>query len=48
MIAHKIDLFALHEIAIAKAVPKPMPAFAAVAECLPVVFSVSELIVASG
>lgn len=48
MIAHKIDLFALHEIAIANAVPKPMPAFAAVAECLLVDLDASELIDPSG
>lgn len=34
MIAQRIDLFALHEIAMASAVPKPMPALAAVAECV--------------
>jgi hypothetical protein len=32
MIAQRIDLLALHEMAIASAVPKPMPAFAAVPE----------------
>lgn len=30
MIAHRIDLLALQEMVIANAVPKPIPAFAAV------------------
>lgn len=44
MMAQRIDLLALHEMAIASAVPKPMPAFAAVPEWLPLDFGVSELI----
>lgn len=32
MIAHKMDLFALHEIVMARAVPKPTPTFAAFLE----------------
>lgn len=33
MMAHAMDLFAVHEMAMASAVPKPMPALAAVAVC---------------
>lgn len=42
--AQRIDLLALHEIAMASAVPKPMPALAAVPEWLPLDFGVSGLI----
>jgi hypothetical protein len=34
MIAQRIDLLALHEMVIARAVPNPTPAFAAVAVCV--------------